>query len=89
MSIGKHEKPNKGETDIWLTPHSGNQSATMVVTERKLVQVSLQILWRNSVESPMNRPFELRPETLNRVGVNVALDGFVEMPDRPNLVVKG
>ena len=20
MSIGKHEKPNKGETDIWLTP---------------------------------------------------------------------
>lgn len=43
----------------------------------------------------MNRPFELRPETLNRVGVNVALDilplamldGFVEMPDRPNLVV--
>ena len=43
----------------------------------------------------MNRPFELRPETLNRVGVNVTLDvlpfavlnGFMEMPDRPNLVV--
>lgn len=43
----------------------------------------------------MNRPFELRPETLNRVGVNVALnvlplpvlDGFVEMPDRADLVV--
>jgi len=43
----------------------------------------------------MNRPFELRPETLNRVGMNVALDvlplavlnGFMEMPDRSNLVV--
>ena len=47
------------------------------------------------MESPMNRPFELRPETLNRVGVNVALDvlpvavvdGFVKMPDRSDLVV--
>jgi len=43
----------------------------------------------------MNRPFELRPEALNRVGVNVALDvlpfavlnGFMEMPDRSNLIV--
>lgn len=43
----------------------------------------------------MNRSFELRPETFNRVGVNVALDvlpfpvldGFMEMPDRPDLVV--
>lgn len=43
----------------------------------------------------MNRPFELRPETLNRVGVNVALDvltlpvlnSFVKVPDRPDLVV--
>ena len=46
----------------------------MVVAERKLIQVSLQILWRNSVESPMNRSFELRPEVLNRVGVNATLD---------------
>ena len=67
----------------------------MVVAERKLVQVSLQILWRNGVESPMNRPFELRPETFNRVGVNVALDvlplpvldGFVKVSDRSDLVV--
>jgi len=43
----------------------------------------------------MNRPFELRPETLNRVSVNVALDvltlpvldGFVKVPNRPDLVV--
>ena len=43
----------------------------------------------------MNRPLELRPETLNRVGVNVALDvlplamldSFVEMPNGSNLIV--
>lgn len=43
----------------------------------------------------MNRPFELRPETLNRVGVNVALDvlplpvlyGFMKVSDRSDLVV--
>jgi hypothetical protein len=43
----------------------------------------------------MNRPFKLRPKTLNRVGMNVALDilsfavlnGFMEMPDRSDLVV--
>ena len=43
----------------------------------------------------MNRPLELRPKTLNRVGMNIALDvlppvvlnGFVEMPDRSDLVV--
>ena len=45
--------------------------------------------------SPMNRPLELRPETLNRVGVNVALDvltltvlnGFMKVSDGPDLVV--
>lgn len=43
----------------------------------------------------MNRPLKLRPETFNRVGVNVALDvlplpvldGFVKVSDRPDLVV--
>ncbi len=43
----------------------------------------------------MNRPFELRPKTLNRVSVNVALDilpftvldGFMKMPYGSDLVV--
>ena len=43
----------------------------------------------------MNRPLKLGPETLDRVGMDIALnvlpfavvDGFMEMPDRPNFVV--
>ena len=53
------------------------------------------MLWRNSVEGPVNRTLKLRPEAFNGVGVNLATnvfalpvaDRFVEVPKCLNLVV--
>jgi len=67
----------------------------MIVTKRKLVEVSLQMLRGNGVESPMNRTLKLRPKALDSVRVNfptnvlalTVADGFMQVPKRLNLVV--
>jgi hypothetical protein len=47
------------------------------VPVRKLVQILLHVLRRNVVESPMNRPFQLRPERFHAVGMDDAAHKFL------------
>ena len=45
-----------------------------VMPESELVHIRAEVLRRNGVVRPRNRPLNLRPEPFNGIGVNVATD---------------
>lgn len=62
----------------------------MVVAERELVKVFLQVLRGNGMESPMNGTLELRPEALDGVGMHVATGVFaLRVLDRLMQIAQG
>ena len=45
-----------------------------IIAVNKLIHVSLQVLLRDLMESPVDWPFQLAPETFDWVGVNLSAD---------------